>query len=218
VFNPNENVASISNTNVKDRVVISLAREFEFIKQFKTTIAAVYQGRTGHAYSWVFAGDANGDGFTFQDLLYVPTGPSDAKVTWASTTERDAFFTFVNSSTLAKYAGTNPGRNSEVSPWQQTIDLKFIQQIPLHGKTRAELYLNVLNFWQLIDKNWGIQEEVPFSYKRAVAGATYNAAGNGGLGSWAYTFTSNTLNTVPMTVNDTPISRWQAQAGIRLRF
>ncbi len=218
VFNPNENVASISNTNVKDRVVISLAREFEFIKQFKTTIAAVYQGRTGHAYSWVFAGDANGDGFTFQDLLYVPTGPSDPRVTWASTTERDAFFTFVNSSTLAKYAGTNPGRNSEVSPWQQTIDLKFIQQIPLHGKTRAELYLNVLNFWQLIDKNWGIQEEVPFSYKRAVAGATYNAAGNGGLGSWAYTFTSSTLNTVPMTVNDTPISRWQAQAGIRLRF
>jgi len=74
--------------------VIQVTREFEFIKKYKTTIAAVYQGRTGHNYSWVFSGDANGDGFTFQDLLYVPTGPSDPKVTWGSTTERDAFFAF----------------------------------------------------------------------------------------------------------------------------
>lgn len=203
VFNPNEDVASTSNTNIKDRIVISVAREFEFIKKFKTTVAAVYQGRTGHPYSWVFYGDANGDGFTFQDLLYVPTGPSDPKVTWASTTERDAFFAFAQTSGLAKYAGTYTPRNSEVSPWQQTIDLKFIQQIPVYGKMRAELYVNLLNFWNLIDDNWGLQEEVPFSYKRAVAGATYNATGNGGLGSWVYTFNSTTLNTVPTTVNDT---------------
>ena len=224
VFNPNEDVASTSNTNIKDRIVIQVAREFEFFPKYKTTIAAVYQGRTGHPYSWVFRGDANGDGFTFQDLLYVPTGPTDPKVTWASTTERDAFFAYVNSSSLAKYAGSHPRRNSEVSPWQQTIDLKFIQQIPIRGNVRAELFANILNFWNLIDDNWGLQEEVPFSYKRAVAGATFNAAGNGGQGSWAYTFNdgsfagTRTLDTVPTTVNDTPVSRWQAQVGIRLRF
>lgn len=218
IFNPNENIASTSNTNIKDRIVIQVAREFEFVKKFKTTIAAVYQGRTGHPYSWVFRGDANGDGFTFQDLLYVPTGPTDPRVTWASTTERDAFFAFVNTTDLAKYAGSHPGRNSETSPWQQTIDLKFIQQIPLYGNVRAELYANILNFWNLIDSKWGLQDEVPFSYKRAVAGATYNAAGNGGAGTWAYTFNSGTLDGIPTTVNDTPISRWQAQIGIRVRF
>ncbi len=216
VFNPNENVASTSNTNIKDRVVIQVTREFEFIKKYMTTLSVVYQGRTGHNYSWVFFGDANGDGNTGVDLLYVPTGPTDPKVTWADTTQRDNFFAFAQSTGLMKYAGQAVPRNSETSPWQQTIDLRFVQQIPLYRNVRAELYANLLNFWNLVDKNWGIQEEVPFSYKRRVASASYNAAGNGGLGSWGYTFTS--ADTVPITVNDTPISRWQAQIGIRLRF
>jgi hypothetical protein len=218
VFNPNEDVASTSNYAIKDRIVVSVAREFEFIKNFKTTIAGVYQGRTGRPYSWVFYGDANGDGWTFNDLLYVPTGPSDPKVAWASTTERDAFFAFVNSTSLAKYMGSHAPRNSETSPWTQTIDLKIVQQIPIWNRLKGELYINVLNFWNLVDKDWGLLEEVPFSYRRAVAAASYNAAGNGGLGQWNYTFTSNTLNTVPLVVNEHPVSRWQAQVGVRVRF
>jgi outer membrane receptor protein involved in Fe transport len=218
VFNPNEDVASTSNYAIKDRIVVSVAREFEFIKNFKTTIAGVYQGRTGRPYSWVFYGDANRDGWTFNDLLYVPAGPSDPKVAWASTTERDAFFAFVNSTSLAKYMGSHAPRNSENSPWTQTIDLKIVQQIPIWNRLRGELYINVLNFWNLIDDSWGLLEEVPFSYRRAVAAASYNAAGNGGLGQWNYTFTSNTLNTVPLVVNEYPVSRWQAQVGVRVRF
>lgn len=217
-WNPNEDVANTSNTEIKDRIVIQVAREFEFVKKFKTTVAAIYQGRTGRPYSWVFRGDANGDGWTFNDLLYVPTGPSDPKVTWANTTERDAFFAFVDSSTLAKYKGTYAPRNSENSPWTQTIDLKIAQQIPIWGRLRGELYINIINFWNMIDDSWGLQDEVVFSYRRGVAGATYNAAGNGGQGSWGYTFNGGTLDGVPRTVNDTPISRWQIQSGVSIKF
>jgi hypothetical protein len=214
VFNPNEDVASTSNTEIKDRVVIALAREFEFIPKFKTTVAAVYQGRSGHTYSWVFFGDANGDGFTGNDLFYMPTGPSDSKVAWASTTERDAFFAFAQSTGLNKYAGKYTPRNSERSPWQQTIDLKFSQQVPIWGKLRGEVYCNIINFWNLIDDQWGLQDEVPFSYRRRVAGSVFNANTN----QWVYTYNSTTLDGVPTTVNDTPISRWQAQIGLRLKF
>ncbi|MDP1579627.1 MAG: TonB-dependent receptor [Candidatus Didemnitutus sp.] len=217
-FNPNEDVASRSNTAIKDRIVLSLTRQFEFIKKAPTTVSVVYQGRTGRPYSWVFYGDANGDGYGFNDLLYVPTGPTDPRVNWASTTERDAFFAFVNSSTLANYAGKNAPRNSETSPWNQTIDLKFTQRIPIRGNLRAELYVNFFNFWNLFDKNFGSLEEVPFSFRRAVAYASYNAAGNGGAGQWNYVFNTTTLNGVPVTVNDTPISRWQVQSGIRIKF
>ncbi|MDP2136994.1 MAG: hypothetical protein Q8J74_03990, partial [Candidatus Didemnitutus sp.] len=217
-FNPNENVASRANTSIRDRVVLSLTREFEFVKKAPTTVSVVYQGRTGRPYSWVFYGDANGDGFTFNDLLYVPTGPTDPKVNWASPTERDAFFAFVNTTTLAKYAGTNAPRNSETSPWHQSIDLKFTQRIPVYGNLRAELYVNVFNFWNLFNKNFGSLDEVPFSFRRAVAYASYNAAGNGGAGQWNYVYNTTTLNGVPVTVNDTPISRWQVQSGIRIKF
>lgn len=218
VFNPNEDVESTSNTSIKNNIIVTLTRQFKIIPKAPTTVSVVYQGRSGHPYSWVFYGDANGDGYTFNDLLYVPTGPTDPNVAWANAAERDAFFTFVESSSLKNYKGTHPGRNSEVSPWLNTVDLNFSQEIPIFKRVRAELYGSILNFANLIDKDWGIQEELPFSYRRAVAGATYNAAGNGGKGVWNYTFTTTTLNGVPVTVNDTPVSRWQAQVGMRIKF
>ena len=221
-FNPNEDVASISNTNIRDRFVGTLAKRFEFIKNNKTTFSFVFQSRTGHPYSWVFRGDANGDGYAFNDLLYVPAGPNDPNVSWASTTERDAFFAFVNSTDLKDYAGTHPSRNSEVSPWTQTLDVKISQEIPLfsHGKwnVKSELYFNILNLVNILNDSWGQDAEVPFSYRRAVAGATFNAAGNGGRGVWNYTFNSGTLDGVPVVANDTPISRWQVQTGLRIKF
>ena len=220
VFNPNEDVASTSNTNIRDRFVLTLAREFNFFKakNSKTTIAGIYQSRTGHPYSWVFRGDANGDGYAFNDLLYVPTGPSDPKVAWASSSERDAFFAFANANGLMKYAGSNAPRNSQTSPWTQSLDIKITQQIPIFRTVRAELFANILNFGGLIHNGWGQLEEVPFSYRRGVAAATYNATGNGGLGQWNYTFNGGTLDGVPVVANDTPVSRWQIQAGLRVKF
>jgi hypothetical protein len=218
VFNPNEDVASRSNTDIPNRIVASYTRKFEFVKDWPLTTAFIYQARTGHAYSWVFYGDANGDGFAFNDLLYVPTGPNDPMVTWANTSERDAFFAFVNSNTLQKYAGRNAPRNSEDSPWNQTLDVRLTQEIPIWNRVKTDLYVNIINFGNLIDDSWGLTEEVPFSYRRAVAGTTYNPAGNGGKGSWGYTFTGTTLNGVPVVANDFPISRWQVQVGMRVRF
>jgi hypothetical protein len=107
-------------------------------------------------------------------------------------------------------------------PWLNTIDLKVTQEIPLHGRLKAEVFCSLLNLANLFDKDWGILEEVDFSYRRAVAGATYDPAGNGGLGQWVYTFNENgsvpTLDPVRVVANDTPVSRWQLQLGARLRF
>lgn len=216
VFNPNEDVASTSNTNIRDRIVASATYRKEFFKHAPSTLSVIYQGRVGHPYSWIFYADANGDGFTFNDLFYVPSGPSDPKVRWKTAAERDAFFAFMNSSRLAKYAGSVAPRNSEVSPWTQTVDLKFMQEIPLpyYNRVRLEVFANCINFANLLNSKWGLLEEVPFSYKRAVAGATYDAAAN----QYVYTFNSTTLNPVPITARDTPESRWQVQLGAKLRF
>jgi outer membrane receptor for ferrienterochelin and colicin len=218
VFNPNEDIASRSNTDIKDNIVVQIARKFNLIPHAPTTVSVVYQGRSGHPYSWTFYGDANGDGFTFNDLVYVPTGPSDPKVTWASTTERDAFFDLVEKTSLKKYKGTHPGRNSETSPWLNTIDLHVTQEIPIFKRVKAEVYASVLNIANWFDDSWGIQEEIPFSYRRSVVGATYDKAGNGGQGAWKYTFTGTTYSGIPVTANEHPVSRWQAELGMRIKF
>lgn len=215
VVNPNEDIASTSNTQTRDKIVARYTKQFEFVKKWPTTISAVYEGRTGRTYSWVFQGDANGDGFTGNDLFYVPTGPNDPKVRWISTTERDAFFAFVQSSTLAKYAGQIAPRNSEHSPWNQTVDLTLRQAIPFGWRSaRAELFAQCINFANLLNKDWGLVEEVPFTYRRTVAGAIYDTTTN----QYAYVFNGNTLSGVPTVADDTNTSRWQAKVGVTIKF
>jgi hypothetical protein len=217
VFNPNEDSAATSNYNIEDRLVGQLTYRFNLIKKWNapTTLTALWQGRTGRPYTWVFAGDANGDGFTFNDRLYVPSGPSDPNVRWNSTTERDNFFAFVNSSSLRDYAGTVAPRNSETSNWVNTVDLKFTQAVPLYGRLNAEVFASLLNVGNLLNDKWGLIKELPFSYKRGVVGTTYDPTTR----QYVYTFTPTTLDPVPTTADGSSgNSRWQLQAGMRIRF
>lgn len=218
IVNPNDDVDSISNTNIKDRIVASVTYQFEVIHKAPTSVSLVYQARTGHPYSWVYYGDSNGDGFTFNDLFYMPAGPTDPKVRWGNPTDRDAFFAFAQSEGLDHYSGRVVPRNSETSSWLQTFDLKFTQTIPIYKQVRTELYLNILNIANFFSKRWGIQEEVPFSYKRAVVSATYDSVNNQYVYNYSASGSSRTLDTQPITANDTPVSRWQIQTGVRVKF
>ena len=215
VFNPNEDRASTSNYNIPNKLIGQLTYKLNYFKKAPTTISAIWQGRNGRPYSWVFFADANGDGFSSNDLFYVPSGPTDPKVRWSSTTERDNFFAFLNSSTLSKYAGQVVPRNSEICPWVNTFDIKITQSIQLYRNFSTELYANLLNIGNLLNDKWGLLNEIPFSYKRAVAGTTYDAVAN----QYVYTFTPATLNLLPVSADTTSnASRWQLQVGMRVRF
>jgi len=109
-------------------------------------------------------------------------------------------------------------RNAARSPWIHTVDLRVTQMIPLGWRdATAEVYVNVVNFGNLLDEDWGRLDEVQ-SYRRAVAGATYDPAARDGLGQYNYIFNSGTLDGIPTVANDTPASRWQVQAGMCVRF
>lgn len=211
-INPNENVASNSNYSVPDKIVFALAREFDFFhnRNARTTVAMNYRAQTGHPYSWTFRGDANGDGNQSNDLFYVPTGPNDPKVVWNSTTERDAFFNFVNSTSLSKYAGQITPRNSEFSPWQKTLDLHIAQSIPIYGRAKFEIFADCVNFGNLLNKKWGVVDGIDFPYYRTVAGTTINAAGQ-----YQYFFNNSTVSGVPVFQD---LSRYQITIGGRLTF
>jgi hypothetical protein len=220
IFNPNENVASTSNTETRDKIVAHYTRQFNFFKidNTRTTLSLVYEGRTGRTYSWVFKGDANGDGVADNDLFYMPTGPSDPKVGWVNAAERDAFFAFAAANGLTRYAGQVMPRNNDNSPWTDSFDVTVTQQIPIFRRARAEIYFQMVNIANLLNDSWGLLEEVEFAYKRTVAGAVYDPAGNGGQGQYNYLFNGNTLAGVPLVANETQASRWQAKLGMRIKF
>ncbi|HTB80258.1 MAG TPA: TonB-dependent receptor [Opitutaceae bacterium] len=215
VYNPNEEVASTSNYDVADKIVLRVTREFEFFKHAPTTISFVYRGQTGHVYSWVFYGDANGDGVAFNDLFYVPTGPNDPRVRWNNAASRDAFFNYIKGTSLAHYAGRVMPRNSDTNPWINTLDLRITQELAVFRRLKLELFADVLNFANLINKHWGIVDGIDYSYTRAIVSTTYDKAANSGRGQYVYNFNGNTLDDYGTF---TDLSRWQAQLGARLKF
>lgn len=219
VYNPNEDVASTSNTDTKDKLVANFSTEWTFIRNAKTRLDLTYIGQTGHAFSWVFKGDANGDGFTDNDLFYMPTGPNDPKVRWNSTAERDQFFADAAANGLSKYSGTVVPRNAATSPWNNTLDLSITQDIPGAWRLKPQLVLQCVNFGNLLNSKWGLLEEVPFSYKRTAAGAILDKTANNGAGQYVYLYNQNTIGQgATITTLDPLQSRWQLKVALKLSF
>ena len=114
--NPNAGAAVLSNYLIPNKLVVSATREFNFFNRTDamTRLTAVFRLQTGHAYSWVFNGDANGDGTTGNDAFYVPT-PDDTKVVWSAGSgstafasaqaAHDAFFTWLAGTDLKTRMG-----------------------------------------------------------------------------------------------------------------
>jgi hypothetical protein len=215
--NPNDNIARNSYYATPDKFVVTAAREFNFFRHVgaETTVSAVFRAQTGHAYSWVFGSDVNGDGTNGNDAFYVPTGPDDPKVTWADATQKAAFFDFVDHSQLKKFKGQIVPPFSAYNPWQKTLDLHLEQSIPIHGSIRVSVFMDCINFANLLDKSWGVVDGLDFGtgysgYNRKVATATV------ANGQYAYKFdASSTLSAQPTFVD---LSRWQLQVGAKILF
>ena len=217
-FNPNDNVARTSSYVVPDSWIFTATRKFNFFgrNDASTRISGIFRAQTGHAYSWIFSGDANGDGISGNDSFYVPSGPNDPKVTWADATQQTNFFNFVANTDLKKYLGQVVPANSSFNPWQKTLDLHVEQEIPVYRKAKLSVFFDCLNFANLFKKSWGVVNGMDFGnsfngYNRAVASGTYNATTN----TYAYAFTSSTLGG---QITFTDLSRWQLQIGAKLEF
>jgi hypothetical protein len=224
-YNPNDNVARNSAYVTPDKYVASLTRNFHFFSSegTATRLTAVFRAQTGHAFSYVFFGDANNDGTQGNDAFYVPAGPNDPKVVW-STSAADPtgaiqaanFWNYVNGTILKKYEGQVVPPNSAFNSWQKTIDLHLEQDIPIDfHNTRLLLFVDCLNFANIFKKNWGAVTGQDFGngysgYNRPIASATVN-----GAGQYVYTFSSSTLGSAQVF---TDLSRWQLQVGAKLEF
>jgi len=224
--NPNAGAPVDSQYNVPDRLVVAATREFNFFHRTgaETIVTAVLRIQTGHAYSWIFQNDANGDGTTGNDAFYVPT-PTDPTVTWAAgtfasaTAAHDAFFNWLNGTDLIKRIGSIAPPNSSFNPEQQTVDLHLEQRIPMprYEKVRLSIYVDCLNFANLLNDRWGAITGLDFGtgfngYNRSSGiTATYSST------TKLYTYTWNPTQ-VSAQPPFTDLSRWQLQIGAKLEF
>jgi hypothetical protein len=210
-IDPNDNRLGTANYEIRDRVLASLTVKFALVRAFDTKVTLLYEGRSGRPYSFVSGSDVNGDSADYDnDLFYVPTGRGDPKVRWPDAKQEDAFFAYLdNHPELKRFAGRIVPRNSERSSFQHRFDLKFTQEIPLHGRVKGELFFDVLNVANLLNSDWGQVYAASFPYGLAVANASYDPVAN----QYVYRFTTAKGQTLQAS-----LSRWQMQGGARIKF
>jgi hypothetical protein len=220
-FNPNDEEVSTSNYEIRDRFTGLVSKKWHFWGDNATSISLFYEGRTGRPYSYVFSGDANGDGRQFNDLFFIPTVDGAQFSSNSTQADIDAFLDYLQSDDyLNSHQGQVAERNANTTNWVHQFDLRMSQEIPLFFDTKGEVYLDILNIGNLINKDWGHIDEVAFPY-------TLGVARMGGIQNGAYVYdVSNFVNegsgaiTTPGTIRKDVAgeSRWAVQIGFRFEF
>jgi len=225
--NPNENIASPTNYNVPQRVNLSLTWQHRFFGDNVTAITAFFDGHSGQNYSWVFGNDANGDSYS-RDLVYIPRRGDVAFTdnSAAGLARQEQFFQYIeNDPYLSKHQGEIAGRNRAVSSWVNQLDMSFRQEIPgLFAGNKGEFRLDVFNFANLLNKDWGQTSYVGFPYTRTLA----NFAGVTADGKYIYDLPKDANgNYQPGTkivydagrdLKTNVVSRWSVMATVRYSF
>ncbi len=179
---PNNPELTYSNYDVRHRLGVGGTYVLRLLRKAPTTISAFYGARSGRPYSTTYSNtDVNGDGARGNDLIFVPASQSDVimvnssgvpladqAAAWA---QLDDFIK--GDPALDAARGTIIKRNASREPWYHTMDLRFMQDIPVPGLNghKLELTLDIINLLNLIDHNWGVlnyvsnQNDVPLAYK-----------------------------------------------------
>jgi len=225
-FNANADVETTARYEIKDRIAGSLNWKHKFFGDYETQVGLVYEGRSGRPFSYVYVGDANGDGRTYNDLLYVPKGPGDvlfgtlttAGVFTANPAAEKAFNDWLAANPqVAKYAGSYAPANGFRTGWVNTFDVRISQQLPgFYKGHKSEIWLDIQNVGNLINKNWGQIYDYGFYADASVA--TLQGIYQGKyVYNYAYTSAPTPANSDADGFN-IGVSQWSMQLGFRYQF
>ncbi|HZF98646.1 MAG TPA: hypothetical protein VEY92_10480, partial [Pseudoxanthomonas sp.] len=105
------------------------------------------------------------------------------------------------------------------SSWRNIIDVRFTQDFPLgFGDTKAQLFLDIENFGNLLNKDWGQVQEAGFPYTISVADYAGVLNGRYIMDVSRFVNEANGEVTNPSLPYRNLESRWSAQIGIRIDF
>ena len=157
---PNNPELGLTAGNTPHRIIAEANYSIEYYKYFASTISFFFNGYKGDAYSYIYSGDANADGTTSNDLMYIPKDASE--FIWASPDDATAYFAYAAQDPyLSKHAGEYAYRYSTYNPWNKRLDMRLMQDFKIEaGKTKntLELSVDVINLLNLFDPGWGLNQ------------------------------------------------------------
>lgn len=220
--------AGTSRYQVDDNFKLRLNWRKELIPGYQTKVSLFGSVRTGQPYSYTFSENNNcildiGGGRCAREsrnddaghLLYVPSGPNDPLFSPLSfggdLADQQAFFDYINNSELAQYAGSIAPRNGDYANWTSIFDVRIQQELPAFGDGhKFRVFLDIENFGNLLNDDWGRIERTRYEYERDVVSARITN------GQYEYL----RLNSDSSIKNLEVLSRsvWQIQVGFKYDF
>lgn len=180
---PNNPGVSFSSTNPGDRLFAALTYRLDYFKIGSTTISFMWDIYTPSPQSYVYSGDLNGDGGFSNDLIYIPRNKTEMNfeqytasgVTFTPAQQAAAWETYIKQDKyLSDNIGTYAERNAVVLPMISRMDLSFIQEVYadfLGKRNTLQIRADILNFGNLINKNWGVGQSLVSSSPLIARGA-----------------------------------------------
>ncbi len=177
----------------------------------------------GNRYSFIYAGDVNGDGFGGNDLIYIPTSEADANLvdfvdaSGATVTAADQYArldAFIEQDDyLSKRRGEIAQRFGAVNPWYSNVDLRLLQDVSflVGGRTNTvQLTLDVQNVANFLSSDWGVRRVANPAALSPLRLVGFASDGEPRL---------NFVGPDETYVDDpSEFSRWRAQFGLRVLF
>ena len=193
------------------------------------TIAFYYNAQSGDPYSILIGSDINRDGYSTNDLLFVPNNvilcPSNARTATAaspcgvssgnaiSQLDANRFYDFLESAGIDD-RGRTLDRFQATTDWSRQLDFHYELGLPVFGRGRTAITADVLNVLNMIDSEYGNVEFVAFDEYAPVA---FHGIAEDGTPIYRERFNgSSEAGSQFSTANLR--SRWQARLGLRLSF
>ena len=208
------------------RISSNMSYEIDWNDNIKTTIGLFYNGSQGQPFSYVYRAGR----FILNDdsrdnaLMYVPATAGeivlqDRSGSAAGTADEWAILDnyISNDKHLSSRRGQYAERNGSRGPWSHILDFKLLQDISfpaMKKKNTLQLSIDIFNFTNLINKDWGRQA---FAFSNtSILETTSASVGN----TPEFRLIENVLEEGPTVFDDSGIqsSRWQAQVGLRYTF
>ena len=136
----------------------------------KTDLSLIYFGESGAPYDYTANGDLNGEGFSGNDPLYIPRNALDPTeivftptrvyggVTYTAQQMAGAFQRFIEATPCLKNnRGKIVPRNECENPWTNRLNVSARQSLPTFAAQNVSFQVDVFNFLNLLNKNWGAQ-------------------------------------------------------------
>ncbi|GAC1656571.1 MAG: carboxypeptidase regulatory-like domain-containing protein [Gemmatimonadaceae bacterium] len=190
--NPNNPGVAYSAFSPGHREFLALSYRRQYFRAGTTSVSLFAERSTQGNTSYTFSGDLNGDGSSFNDLIYIPRNTSEmnfqqytvgtgtAARTFSVAEQTAAWEAFIQQDEyLRAHRGSYAERGAFFLPQVVRADFSLSQDIfyGARGNTNTvQIRLDILNVGNLLNKSWGVGSRLVTNQPLIAAGADANGA------------------------------------------